>query len=90
LAQGRVVWWNAAEYGALYYEVPLMTGASGKAGAALLLDPAATTLAGLRAPDVVITSKPDVFDNAGAVNQYLTEGHYRAAEHFPAFTVWRR
>jgi hypothetical protein len=57
--------------------------------AILIVNPQAASLAGLKKPDVVIASKPDIFDNAGALAEYLARNHYRASVNLPAFTIWR-
>ncbi len=89
LGQHQVVWWNADEIGARYYKVPLDATGTERNKAILLVNPAAESLARLEKPNVVIASKPDLFDNTGTVAEYLMRGHYRPSEQFPAFTVWR-
>jgi hypothetical protein len=89
LENNQVVWWNAAEPGAQYYNVPLRTEATGKNAALLLINPQAQTLALLSRPNVIITSKPDLYDNDGTVAEYVRHGHYRSSQRFPAFTVWQ-
>jgi hypothetical protein len=89
LEQNQVVWWNAAENGARYYKVPLATVAPEKSKALWLINPTAESLAMLEKPNVVIVSKADLFDSSGTMAEYLTRGHYRPSEQFPAFTVWR-
>ncbi len=90
LKNGRVVWWNAGREGAVYYGVPL-GDAPGNAGQALwLANPASELVSGLPAPDVVIASKPDVYDSQNAVVRRLQQGPYRPATALPAFVVWER
>ena len=62
LAKNQTVWWSADSSGALYYGVPL--GRSVGGGAIQVIDHACADLAALPAPDLVIASKPDVYDPA--------------------------
>jgi hypothetical protein len=39
-------------------------------------------------PDVVITSKPDVWDPSRELSSWLAEARFNATEEYPAFTVW--
>lgn len=88
LRQNQRVWWNADRGCAEYYEMPVQSaGEQGKA--ALIVNPSPDELAAMKRPNVVITSKPDIFDGNGALAEYLTQNHYRVSEKFPAFTIWR-
>ena len=75
LKSGKKVWWNAGREGAAYYQVALSDG-PGKSGAVWLMNPSADTLAALPAPDMIIISKPDVFDGGGACADFLVKGRY--------------
>ncbi|HPC62692.1 MAG TPA: hypothetical protein PKX23_18670 [Verrucomicrobiota bacterium] len=85
LRSGRSVWWNAAEQGAIYYRVPL-----GPGGAEFLMNPTPGDLEGRSRPDVVIASKPDVYDVQGSLAQWLAAGGYVSVRRWPAFEVWER
>jgi hypothetical protein len=89
LARGQVVWWNAVRDGANYYEVPLATNTPAPGKAVLAVNLTALNLAGMTPPDLVVVSKPGLFDNQGGVATYLAEHHYHPAEQFASFTVWR-
>jgi hypothetical protein len=89
LLQNQVVWWNADVGCARYYKMPLDTDVNGKNKAIPIFNPDAVDLAKLGKPDVIIASKPDIFDAAGALAEYLARNHYRAAGKLPAFTIWR-
>jgi hypothetical protein len=90
LARGQSVWWSAADDGAVYYHLPL-SGVPGIAGAAILvLNPTPQSLSALPPPDLVITSKPDLYDNQEAVAKYVRNNPYQQVAAFPAFTVWQR
>lgn len=91
LASGKSVWWNAEQNGAVYYRVPFSTGSIMEGGKALyLMNPSEKQLAAAIRPDLVITSRPDVYDGSGALEKYLSEGNYRTASNLTAFTIWTR
>ena len=73
------------------YNVPLAAAANEAGRAALLvLNSAPQSLATLSAPDLVIVSKPDLYDNQDAVANYVGKNPYTRAAIFPAFTIWQR
>jgi hypothetical protein len=41
-------------------------------------------------PDVVIVSKPDVYDAAGAVSNFLHEQNFQKVTNLNAFTIWQK
>lgn len=90
LAGRKTVWWNAAEYGAQYYQVPLSSSPAGGAAAILVVDENGSSLSKLPVPDVIIASKRDVFDSRGAIHDYVAGNAYKLAEEFPAFKVFAR
>lgn len=85
LRLGRLVWWNAAEQGAIYYGLPLEGG-----GAQFLMNPTPAELAHRPLPDVVIASKPDVYDVQGSLAAWLKAEGYARVRQWPAFVVWER
>jgi hypothetical protein len=90
LNKGQLVWWNAAGVGAQYYDVPLTTE-PGRGGAALLvLNPARGTLNHLPLPQVIIASKPDLYDGQSALAEFLREQRFQPAVKFNAFVIWER
>jgi hypothetical protein len=89
LAAGKSVWWNADPQATAYYQVPLAKSGVAESGRALwVIHSTAETLAGATPPDMVITSRRDVYDEAGALADFLAREHYRAATNFTAFTIW--
>jgi hypothetical protein len=84
------VWWNAAEEGARYYGVPLVGHPDNGSAALLVLNPTFETLQGLPAPQVVIASKPDVYDGQSALAGYLRDQHFVPTHKFTAFVIWER
>jgi hypothetical protein len=88
LRRNQVVWWNADLEGGRYYKIPLETDGAGTNRAIPMINPPAELLARLKKPDVVIVSKPDIFDSAGALAGYLAGHHYRISGKYPAFVIW--
>ncbi len=88
VSRGRVVWWNASEQGAAYYHLALSSGADQTNTAIRVQNSGA--LSALPTPDVVVMSKPDLFDADGSVAGFIRTGPYARSAEFPAFTVWQR
>jgi hypothetical protein len=86
--EGRQVWWNADASSAVYYGV--VPGLESTAKVALVANPSAEELAKLPPPHVVISSKPDIYDNTGQVAAFLRAGKFRGPEKLPAFEIWRQ
>ena len=102
IAKGQRVWWAAANLGANHYglagEFDFMAEMTGKskpfdcsdrAGAQPVAYMSRDCLQLLSPPDVVIFSKPDVFDASGAIADYLIVGKFTETQYLPAFVVWR-
>ncbi len=90
LHNGQPVWWNAAPEGGLDYGVPFATHPDGAGAALLVLNPTPEGLKALPAPQIVIASKPDLYDGQDALARYLREHHYAPIRKFTAFIVWER
>jgi len=90
LEDGRVVWWNAAPEGARYYGVPLDAPTGNKDAAVLILNPTPEMLRHFPTPQVVIASKPDLYDGQKALAEYLGRHGFVAAEKLAAFVIWKR
>jgi hypothetical protein len=41
-------------------------------------------------PDIVITSKPDMWDTSGELNKFLIENNLMVFESFPGFQIWEK
>jgi hypothetical protein len=90
LSKGERVWWNA-DGGAMPVYDLAAEEPPGVAGRAVLVDqPKPGFTNGIEPPDVVLVSKPDIYDRSGAVAEYLTTSGYRPVAQLVAFTVWRR
>lgn len=90
LARGQSVWWNAADCGAIYYHVPLSTNQGGTKMAFELVNPTREFIASLASPDVIIASKPDIFDRRGALAEMVARRNFRETAVLPAFVVWEK
>ncbi len=89
-AHGQSVWWNADQSGAIYYQVPLVTGGVASAGQVLwLVNPSSATLAAAGLPDLIIVSRPDVYDTLGVLPEFLRRENYQLATHLTAFQIWQ-
>ena len=90
LAHGESVWWSADIQGAWVYHLPVTEPPATTNAAVFLVNPETGSLQTLPTPDLVLVSKPDLYDGQGAIQHYLTQNNYRVVQKFPAFTVWRR
>ena len=41
-------------------------------------------------PDVVVASKPDIWDQSGELHRWLNKGGFEVVESYPAFQVWKQ
>jgi hypothetical protein len=89
LARGETVWWNAQKEGAILYHLPLTEQPAEPGMAACLINPEKGFERGLPKPDLVLTSKADLFDSNGALADYLAQAGFRRTTTLTAFTVWR-
>ncbi len=90
LGAGELVWWNAGREGAEYYQVPLAEAPHENKAVVWLMNPDAATLAKLPPPEVIVASKPDVFDGLGAVAEFLRQNQYVKVKTLPAFVILQR
>lgn len=90
LTAGKSVWWSADESGAVYYGLALEKGLAGSGSCRLLANRSDEELRALKEPGVIILSKPDLYDNTGALGRYVHGRGYRVAGQFPAFVIWTK
>jgi hypothetical protein len=90
LGNGQTVWWNAAEEGARYYGVPVATRAASGGQALFVMDPTRESLGTLPMPQIIIASKPDLYDGQMAVAEYIRDRGFSPVERFTAFVVYER
>ena len=89
-AEGKTVWWNANKFGADYYHVALETNLTRPAPIWLVIKRTPEELRGLAPPDFIIMSKPDLYDEAGAVGAYAQEHGFRVVRRWPMITLLAR
>lgn len=89
-AKGEVVWWNADEQAALFYGVSLVKDV--RVGFQVVhVEPYRNGFeVGLGLPDVVFTSKADVYDPQSLLSSFLSRNDFQMAGQLTAFTIWRR
>jgi hypothetical protein len=78
---GENVWWLADISTGIYYRVPLDSPR-------LSASPDPLGLPWL--PDLVVLSKPDVYDGSGAARAYLAQKNFKVTSALPAFQIWTR
>lgn len=88
LRQGESVWWSADPAAATYYALSLAEAQTNAARPVIAFETA--RLAALPLPDLVITSKPDIYDPAGQLGDFLRTHDFRPVRDLPAFRIWRR
>ena len=89
LDAGEIVWWSADHFAARYYGVPLNDSGAGRK-ASLVFNATAEQLERSLSPDVIIASKPDIFDASGALADFVHSRGFVPAQRLPAFTIWER
>ena len=88
LAAGQRVWWNAAAEGPSYYHLPASKSLDDLHKAFLLDKPTEESLAPLAPPDLIVTSKADIFDPSLILNRYCeTHGYLPPVVHLKSFTI---
>lgn len=85
LDAGGSVWWAASGQAAAYYGL-----GTERSGWNVLSSPAASELTSLPAPDLILCSKPDIFDAQGGLRTYLQRGGYVETNRLTGFSVWRK
>ena len=90
LRNGQSVWWNAAPEGARYYGVPLTTRPGSAGEAFLVLNPTPEILRAWPAPQVIVASKPDLYDSQMSLAEYIRGQSFYPAGRFNAFVIWTR
>lgn len=89
LDAGLKVWWNADEQGALVYGVQLASPTNALKSAHFVRNPEPGFEMRYDRPDVVVSSKPDIYDNAGVLAAHLSGQGYSRQTNLMAFSVWR-
>ena len=88
LAERRNVWWSADQVTAEYYRLPVSDSAASSDKALLVVNPSDGTVESLKQPQMIVVSRPDLFDNSGALARYMARRHFQMTAAFPAFEIW--
>ncbi len=88
LSQRQSVWWNASEFGAWYYHLPLSDSQPSPGKALSVFNPTTQALAGRPEPKWIVASKPDLYDASGALAHYIADHGFHLVAAFPAFNIW--
>jgi hypothetical protein len=89
LSRHEVVWWNADPQAAAVYHLSVTTQIDASNAALFLVNPTNGFGQGLPKPDLVLSSKPDVYDNQGALADYLARAGFKRSATLAAFSAWR-
>jgi hypothetical protein len=85
IAEGKKVWWLADESTGQYYKLPFaspnLTPGPNLSDESLTAGPI---------PDLVCLSKPDIYDAAGKIDNYLRAHDFEVTRTFPAFQIFER
>ncbi len=87
--QGREAWWVADAAAAYLYRVPLSFQREDQK-VWVLAGPSWEALGGRTPPDLIVLSKPDIFDPLGAVRRYIEENRLQLVLQLQAFEVYAR
>jgi hypothetical protein len=92
LVQDRqVAWWCASWEAAEYYHLPVRQKPDERSASILVVrSPNAEQLRSLPAPDVVVLSKPDIYDSKGTIAAMLQQENFSQIQTFKAFAIWKR
>jgi hypothetical protein len=88
--EGKTVWWAGDQVVAEYYNV-VFCGADPADQRACVVRTNNRDKRGLEhlpEPDVILISKPELFDTSGAVRSYIDEHRFQLKSHLMAFQVF--
>ncbi len=85
LEQGKIVWWAADETSALYY-IPDAEAHIASHSLFLAYGTRATPIELRKKPNLVLLSKPDIYDSYKLLSKFLTENFYKILVNFKAFS----
>jgi len=90
LGRGEVVWWNADKTAGQFYGLRLdgPRPANVRGGAWLITNCTREALDRMPVPQLIVSSKADLYDATGALAEYVSRGGFRTIGKIPAFTLW--
>lgn len=87
LAENKSVWWVASDYCAEYYGLPCALERP-EVGKVFCPQSDFASASSLPPPEVIIYSRPEVFDSHAVVQKIIRQDGYREAAHFISFVIW--
>jgi hypothetical protein len=87
LDEKKSVWWVAGVLPAQYYHLDC---AFSRPEAGKVFCPPSSDIQDFPAPDVILLSKPDIFDDRGVVQGLIRRNHYHPAETLKSFVIWTK
>ena len=90
LQQNKRVWWMADQQAAEYYQVEEKRGAHPRGEVVFWVNPSLEDLNRQPAPELIVLSKPDIYDQQKALERFVSANRYRLVAQFQAFTLWTR
>jgi 4-amino-4-deoxy-L-arabinose transferase-like glycosyltransferase len=87
LEQGKTVWWAADEPSLLYY-LPELESHIASQSLFLAYGSRSTPIEFSKKPDLVLLSKPDIYDQLNSVSHFLNQQNYRKTGSFTAFSFY--
>ena len=80
--------WSADKAGALFYGLPIADTASNEE-AWVLNNPQRGSLNNF-SPDIMILSKPDLYDHHHTLREFVAERGYERSADLRAFSIWQK
>jgi hypothetical protein len=88
LQAGQRVLWSADPQSARYYGVPISQGIWQPNTAIHFLHPRTDDLTAIPRPDVIVTTKPDIYDRHGTIAAFIHDHQFHPSKQFQAITIW--
>ena len=89
IRENRMVWWAAEKMTGFYYHLPQ----ADEPGAAYwkgLQSPSAADLTSLAEPQVIVISRPDVYDHFGTITAFLEQKQFVQRKTLQGFAIWEK
>jgi len=90
LTDGKIVWWSADANAATYYQLSVTTNSTGVGNAFSMVNPSDDFLGTIVPADMVLVSRPDIYDPRGTLAIFLGRNNYKKVAILPAFVVWKK
>jgi hypothetical protein len=80
----------ADQRAAEYYRVEAQEGTQSRGEVLFLVNPTLEELNRQPAPELIVLSKPDIYDQQNALKLFVSAKRYRLVAQFQAFTIWAK